>query len=158
MNGGTSWSQLLINATSIGQDIDVNDIEITSDSGKVVAYIGVEYNNSVSPIIRGMYKAQWDGVSWTVRAEEIYTPSTSLISINDIVIHSRDTILATGGFYNSVYSREYGINFIISRPVMNSWRSYVPSSIRTSGSTAAAWSGDTLFYAYKDSIFTPYFL
>ena len=153
MNGGTSWSQLLINATSIGQDVDVNDIEITSDSGKVVAYIGVEYNNSVSPIIRGMYKAQWDGVSWTVRAEEIYTPSTSLISINDIVIHSRDTILATGGFYNSVYSREYGINFIISRPVMNSWRSYVPSSIRTSGFTAAAWSGDTLFYAYKDSIF-----
>ncbi len=153
MNGGSSWSQLLIHASVNGQDVDVNDIEITSDSGKVVAYIGVEYDNSVSPIIRGMYKAQWNGVSWSVRTEDIYSPSTSLISINDIVIHSRDTILASGGFYNTTLSREYGINFMISRPVLNSWRSYVTSTSRTSGFSAAAWNGDTLFYAYQNSIF-----
>ncbi len=151
-NGGSSWSQLLIYATVNGQDVDVNDIEITSDSGKVVAYIGVDYDNSVSPIIRGMYKAQWNGASWTVRAENIYSPSTSLININDIVIHSRDTILASGGFYNTVYGREYGINFMVSRPVYNTWTSYVPSAARTSGFSACAWHGDTLFYAYKDSI------
>jgi hypothetical protein len=151
-NGGSSWNQLLIYASVNGQDVDVNDIEITSDSGKVVAYIGVDYDNSVSPIIRGMYKAQWNGASWSVRAENIYSPSTSLININDIVIHSRDTILALGGFYNAVYGKEYGINFMISRPVYNTWTSYVPSVARTSGFTACAWHGDTLFYAYRDSI------
>ena len=151
-NGGSSWSQLLIYASTSGQDVDVNDIEITSDSGKLVAYIGVDYDNSVSPIIRGMYKAQWNGSSWTVRSENIYSPSTSLININDIVIKSRDTILASGGFYNSVYSREYGINFMVSRPVYNTWTSYVPSVARTTGFSACAWNGDTLFYAYRDSI------
>lgn len=150
-NGGSSWSQLLIYSTTNGQDVDVNDIEITSDSGKLVAYIGVDYDNSVSPIIRGMYKAQWNGSSWTVRSENIYSPSTSLINVNDIVIHSRDTIVATGGFYNSVYGKEYGINFMISRPVYNTWTSATQSS-RNSGYTACAWHGDTLFYAYKDSI------
>lgn len=150
-NGGTSWDQLLIYATTKGQDVDVNDIEITSDSGKVVAYIGVDYDNSVTPYIRGMYKAQWNGTSWSVRAEEIYAPTTTLINVNDIVIHSRDTIVATGGFYNTVYAKEYGISFMISRPIYNSWTSYTQSS-RNSGYTACAWNGDTLFYAYKDSI------
>jgi hypothetical protein len=152
-NGGSSWSQLLLNASVNGQDVDVNDIEITSDSGKVVAYIGVDYDNTTSPIIRGMYKAQWNGASWTVRAENIYSPSTSLITINDIIIVSRDTIAATGGFYNPVYTKEYGINFMISRHAYNSWTSYVPSVARTAGFTACAWNGDTLFYAYRDSIF-----
>jgi hypothetical protein len=151
-NGGASWSQLLINATSAGFDVDVNDIEIVSDSGRVVAYIGVEYDSSLTTPLRGMYKAQWNGTSWSVRAEEIYTPTTSLINVTDIVIHSKDTILACGGFYNKVYGREYGINFMVSRPVFNTWRSYVPSVARYQPFSAAAWNGDTLFYAYRDSI------
>jgi hypothetical protein len=151
-DGGTTWNQLLINATSVGFDVDVNDIELVADSGKLVAYIGVDYDSSLTTPLRGMYKAQWNGTSWSVRAEDIYTPTTSLLSVNDIVIHSKDTILASGGFYNKVYNREYGINFMISRPLFNSWRSYVPSVSRYNGFTAAAWNGDTLFYAYKDSI------
>jgi hypothetical protein len=151
-NGGSTWSQLLINATTTGFDVDVNDVEIVSDSGKVVAYIGVEYDSSLTTPLRGMYKAQWNGTSWSVRAEDIYTPTTSLLNVTDIVIHSKDTILASGGFYNKVYGREYGINFMISRPVFNTWRSYVPSVSRYQPFSAAAWNGDTLFYAYRDSI------
>lgn len=151
-DGGTTWNQLLINATTVGFDVDVNDIELVADSGKLVAYIGVDYDSSLTTPLRGMYKAQWNGTSWSVRAEDIYTPTTSLLSVNDIVIHSKDTILASGGFYNRVYNREYGINFMISRTVFNNWRSYVPSVARFNGFSAAAWNGDTLFYAYKDSI------
>lgn len=151
-DGGTTWNQLLLNATSVGFDVDVNDIELVADSGKLVAYIGVDYDSSLTTPLRGMYKAQWNGASWSVRAEDIYTPTTVLLSVNDIVIHSKDTILASGGFFNKVLNREYGINFMISRPVFNSWRSYVPSSSRTRGFSAAAWNGDTLFYAYRDSI------
>ena len=151
-DGGTTWNQLLINASSVGFDVDVNDIELVADSGKLVAYIGVDYDSTLTTPLRGMYKAQWNGATWSVKAEEIYSPTTVLLSVNDIVIHSKDTILACGGFYNRVYNREYGINFMISRPVFNTWRSYVPSASRTNGFTAAAWNGDTLFYAYRDSI------
>lgn len=151
-NGGTSWSQLLINATTTGFDVDVNDIEMVSDSGKLVAYIGVEYDSSLTTPLRGMYKAQWNGTTWSVRAEEVYSPTTVLLRVKDIVIHSKDTILATGGFFNKTLGREYGINFMISRPVFNTWRSYVPSTARYSGFSAAAWNGDTLYYAYRDSI------
>ncbi len=151
MNGGTSWNQLLCYASTTGQDIDVNDIEITSDSGKIVAYIGVDYDNSVSPPITGMYKAQYNGASWSVSKETIYSPSSSLIRINDIVIHSRDTIMAVGGFNNTVYGYEYGIMFSISRPVYNAWTSNVVTTHNPYYS-ACYWNGDTLFYACRDTV------
>ena len=153
LDGGLHWSQLYIHTSTDGQDVNVNDIEIVSDSGKIVAYIGVDYDNTVSPIVRGMYKAQYDGSTWSVRSEEIYGAPTSLFSVMDIVIPSKDTIIATGGFYNPVLHHEYGINFMISRPVLNTWHSAVNSTTRTSGHTACSWNVDTFFYAYSNSIY-----
>ena len=153
LDGGSHWSQLYIHTSVDGQDVNVNDIEIVSDSGKIVAYIGVDYDNTVSPIVRGMYKAQYDGSSWTVRAEEIYGAPTSLFSVMDIVIPNKDTIIATGSFYNPSLHHEYGVNFMISRPVLNTWHHSFPSTTRTSGHTACSWNVDTLFYAYSNSIY-----
>lgn len=150
VDGGTNWSQLLINATVAGQDVNVNDIEMTTDSGKIVAYIGVEYINST---VRGMYKAQYDGTSWSVRREEIYGASSSKFSITDIVIQSKDTIAAVGSFYNPVLGRSYPIYFNISRPVMNDWRSTVVDTTRQGSYTACAWNKDTIFYAYQNNIY-----
>ena len=150
MNSGASWTQLLINASSFGQDVNVNDIEMTTDSGKIVAYIGVEYINST---VRGMYKAQWDGTAWSVRREEIYGAATSLFSVTDIIIPSKDTIAAVGSFYNSVLGHSYPIYFNISRPVMNSWRSTVVDTTRQGSYTACAWNKDTIFYAYQNNIY-----
>ncbi len=149
VDGGTNWSQLLINATVVGQDVNVNDIEMTTDSSKIVAYIGVEYINST---VRGMYKAQYDGISWTVRREEIYGASTSKFSVKDIAIYNKDTIIATGSFYNPALGYEYGINFLISRSTYNNWNDFEPSTSRQSGYTACAFNKDTIFYSYKDSI------
>ena len=148
MDGGISWNQLLINATVSGQDVNVNDIEMTTDSGKVVAYIGVEYINST---VRGMYKAQYDGTSWTVRREEISANPTALFSVKDIAIHSKDTILAVGEFYNSGLGQKYGMHFSISRPTRNIWNNAI-NTTHNGGYTACAWNNDTLFYAYQDSI------
>ncbi len=153
LNGGSSWQQLYIHTSVDGQDVNVNDIEIVSDSGKIVAYIGVDYDNTVSPIVRGMYKAQYDGTSWTVRSEEIYSAASSLFSVVDIVIPNKDTILATGSFYNPSLHHDYGVNFMISRPVLNTWHHSFPSSTRTSGHTACSWNVDTFFYAYTNSIY-----
>lgn len=149
-DGGKNWSQLLINATTSGQDVNVNDIEMVYDSGKVVAYIGVDYINST---VRGMYKAQWNGSSWSVSREEIYSASTSKFSISDIVIASKDTIAAVGSFYNPVLGRTYPIYFNISRTVMNDWRSTVVDTNRNGEYTACAWNHDTMYYAYGDTIF-----
>ncbi len=150
VNGGTSWSQLLINATTSGQDVNVYDIEMTTDSGKIVAYIGVEYINST---VRGMYKAQYNGATWTVRREEIYGASTSKFTVNDIVIVSKDTIAAVGSFYNPVQGRAYPIYFNISRNIMNDWRSTVNDTTRQNAYTACAWNRDTMFYAYSNNIY-----
>ena len=150
VDGGTNWSQLLISAAAVGQDVNVNDIELTTDSGKIVAYIGVEYINST---VRGMYKAQYDGTSWTVRREEIYGASSSKFSITDIVIHSKDTIAAVGSFYNPTLLSSYPIYFTISRPVYNSWTSTVVDVTRQNAYTACAWNKDTIFYAYNENIY-----
>ncbi len=150
MDSGTNWSQLLINATSFGQDVNVNDIEMTTDSGKVVAYIGVEYINSN---VRGMYKAQWNGTAWSVRREEIYSAATSLFSVTDIIIPSKDTIVAVGSFYNAVLGHSYPISFSISRTFSNTWRSTINDTTRQNAYTACAWSKDTLFYSYQENIY-----
>lgn len=149
---GNTWNQLLCYATTTGQDVDVNDIEIISDSGKVVAYIGVDYDSTVSPVITGMYKAQYDGATWSVRKEVIYAPSTSLLRITDIEIVSKDTIAAVGGFYNPVSKYEYPISLTISRPKYNNWTSSVVP-YRNTYYSAATWKTDTLFYSYRDSIY-----
>ena len=152
-NSGSTWQQLLIHSSINGQDVNVNDIEIVSDSGKVVAYIGVDYDNSVTPIIRGMYKAQWNGTSWTVREEKIYNSITALFSVKDIVIVSKDTIVAAGAFYNSNLHHEYPIHFAISRTTMNSWSSSVVDTSRIGGYSAVSWSVDSIFYAYQNNIY-----
>lgn len=149
-NGGSSWSQLLIRASVVGQDINVNDIEMTYDSGKIVAYIGVEYYNTS---YKGMYKAQWNGASWSVSEEPIYGGTGVKYSVTDIIIPSKDTIAAVGAFYNSVLGHTYPIYFNISRPVMNSWRSTVVDTNRNGTYTACAWNNDTLFYAYSNKIY-----
>ena len=153
LNNGSTWQQLLINASVVGQDVNVNDIEMTIDSGKVVAYIGVDYDNSTSPIIKGMYKAQWNGTSWSVSSEPIYGAATSLISVNDIHIVSKDTIVAAGAFYNPVLHHEYPIHFAISRTVRNSWTSSVVDTSRVGGYNAVSWSGDTIFYSFSNKIY-----
>ncbi|MFY7964894.1 MAG: T9SS type A sorting domain-containing protein [Chitinophagaceae bacterium] len=150
MDSGSSWTQLLINASVFGQDVNVNDIEMTTDSGKIVAYIGVDYINSS---VRGMYKAQWNGASWSVQREEIYSAATSLFSINDIVVANKDTIVAVGSFYNAVLGHSYPISFSISRSVANIWRSTVNDTARQNAYTACAWNKDTLFYAYQEKIY-----
>ena len=153
VDSGKNWNQLLISTTVVGQDVDVNDIEIVSDSGKVVAYIGVNYDATKSPIVRGMYKAQWDGTSWTVREENIYGAATSLFSVRDIVIYSKDTIVAGGAFYNPVLKHEYPIHFAISRTTMNQWRSSVVDTSRVGTYTAMSFKKDTIFYSYSNNIY-----
>jgi hypothetical protein len=95
-----TWSQILLHATTIGQDVDVFDIEFTQEGSDTVAYVGVEYDLS-APTGRSVYKVVKNGANWT--ASQDMTSSTtstgSLIvaTILDIEISTTgDTIFAAG--------------------------------------------------------------
>ncbi len=150
LDAGTNWSQLLISASSLGQDVNVNDIEFTTESGKVVAYIGVDYINST---VRGMYKAVLSGSTWTVTREEIYSAATSKFSVRDIFIPNKDTIVAVGSFYNPVLAHDYPIYFNISKSVYNNWSNTVVDTSRQGTYTACTWNYDTIYYAYDEYIY-----
>ncbi|MBN8664923.1 MAG: T9SS type A sorting domain-containing protein [Chitinophagales bacterium] len=98
LNGGTSWTQLRIKASVDGPDIDVNDIVFTQESGKIVAYIGVEYTVSHN----GVYRAEFDGTStWTLTQNTTLANSGDGISlpfnVRDLDVSvSGDTVLFVG--------------------------------------------------------------
>ncbi len=103
-DGDTTWNQLLLRASSTGNDVDVRDIIFTTEGGNVVAYIGVEYDETITTVSdRGysVYRAEWDGSSWTVRQDmdSAYTSSGSTITatINDLAVSTTgDTVYAAG--------------------------------------------------------------
>ncbi len=54
-DAGSSWSQIYLHTSSGSNDVDVNDIVFTQESGNIVAYAGVQYDLS-SPTGRSIYK------------------------------------------------------------------------------------------------------
>ena len=104
-NGGSAWTQLqLRSGSTLPNDVDVMDIAFTTESAHAIAYIGVYYDLTITaPADRGysIYRAEWDGSSWTVRQDMqgTYTSTGSVIvvTINDITVNSGGTILYAAG-------------------------------------------------------------
>ncbi len=102
-DGGASWNQQLLKASSGYYDADVNDIVFTTEGGNPVAYIGVTYDNTITIATRArsVYRAEWNGTTWTVRNDfdASYTstgyPITATI-IDLFVSQTGDTLLACG--------------------------------------------------------------
>ncbi len=99
-DAGATWAQLLLHASSAGNDVDVRDIVFTEEAGVITAYIGVEYDLS-APTGRSIYKAVQTGSGWTV-TQDMSTTTTStgaiiVVSINDLEYEaSNTTVYATG--------------------------------------------------------------
>jgi len=99
-DAGATWSQLLLHASTAGNDVDVRDIVFTEEAGIITAYIGVEYDLS-APTGRSIYKAVQTSVGWTVTqdmsAATTSTGSVIVVSINDLEYEaSNTTVYATG--------------------------------------------------------------
>lgn len=98
-NSGT-WSQILLDATTMGNDVDVFDIEFVLEGSDTVAYVGVEYDLS-APTGRSVYKLVKNFPSWTV-SQDMTSSTTStgsliVASIIDIEVSTTgDTIFAAG--------------------------------------------------------------
>ena len=95
-----SWSQILLNATTNGADVDVYDIEFVLEGSDTVAYVGVAYDLS-APTGRSVYRVVKNGTTWTA-SQDMTSSTTStgtliVASIMDIEVNSTsDTIFVTG--------------------------------------------------------------
>ncbi|MEM7370686.1 MAG: T9SS type A sorting domain-containing protein [Bacteroidota bacterium] len=100
MDGGNSWEQILLDASTIGYDTDVHDILFHLEGADTVAYIGVEYELS-APAGRSVYRLTKSGLTWTV-AQDMDAGGTStgsliVASIRDLAKSpTGDTLLAVG--------------------------------------------------------------
>ncbi len=99
-NSGSSWNQILLHASSTGQDVDVYDIVFNLEGSDTIAYVSVEYDLS-APTGRSIYKLTKTGSSWSVsqdmNAGGTSTGSIIVATIRDIHVSSTgDTIFACG--------------------------------------------------------------
>ena len=99
-DAGSSWNQVYLHATTGSNDVDVNDISFTQESGNIVAYIGVQYDLS-APTGRSIYRMEQGTSSWTVSQDmnsgTTSTGTTIVVSINDLDYDaSSNTVHATG--------------------------------------------------------------
>jgi hypothetical protein len=99
-DAGSSWSQIYLQASSGSNDVDVNDIVFTQESGNIVAYIGVQYDLT-TPTGRSIYRVEQGSSSWTVTQDmnsgTTSTGTTIVVSINDLDYDAiNNTVYATG--------------------------------------------------------------
>jgi len=99
-DAGSTWSQLLLNASSGVEDVDVRDIVFTQESSIITAYVGVEYDLT-TPTGRSIYKVSQSGSSWSVSQDmngsTTSTGSVIVVTINDLEFESsNNTVYATG--------------------------------------------------------------
>jgi len=100
LDAGATWNQQLLFASSGVNDVDVNDIVFTQESGKIVAYVGVDYDLS-TPTGRSVYKLVQSGSSWTVTQDmnggTTSTGSSITATIKDLEYStSSNTVYAAG--------------------------------------------------------------
>ncbi|MBP7511187.1 MAG: hypothetical protein KA981_04620 [Bacteroidia bacterium] len=100
LDGGSTWSQQYLYASTGYHDVDVWDIIFNIEGTDTIAYVGVEYDLSY-PTGRSVYKLVKSGSSWTVsqdmNAGTTSTGSLIVATIRDLYKNAAgDTIYACG--------------------------------------------------------------
>jgi len=148
LDGGNTWSQILLNTTSFGQDLDVKDIELTEESGNIVAYIGVESDPLTSGAY-GVYRAELSSGLWTISQAAVFGATDNIIDLE--MNTARDTLI--------VLYRDPGllpVNNVIFKDINSgTWSSnhFGPSS--NNGYASAITIGNNyIFMAIDEKIYT----
>ena len=99
-DAGSTWTQIYLHTSSGSNDVDVNDIVFTQESGNIVAYVGVQYDLT-TPTGRSIYRVEQGSSSWTVTQDmnsgTTSTGTTIVVSINDLDYDATNNIVyATG--------------------------------------------------------------
>lgn len=98
-DAGSTWSQVLLHASSGVNDVDVKDVVFTNESGTNIAYVGVEYTGAGSGY--SIYKVEQTSGGWTATQDMgpsgTSTGSVIVVSINDLDYDfNSNTVYATG--------------------------------------------------------------
>ena len=100
LDGGNTWDQLLLNSTSKGYDVDINDIELAEEGGNVVAYLGAE-SHIFSGAGYGLYRAELNSGIWTVTKEFGFSAGDNIIDLemniarDSLIVLYRDPLAPT---------------------------------------------------------------
>ncbi len=156
MNAGNTWTQLRIASTSIGQDININDIVITKEISDTIAYIALNYD-STNPLFNNVFRLTKRGNAWLVNqnmdAPNMAIGVGSLAQIEDLELNlNADTLFASGINYASSIAQYQiyfkAINFLNKweQLKMNGFPSYFGSKVKI------ALGKDTLYAAVKEDL------
>lgn len=141
LDGGNTWGQLLLNASTVGQDVDVNDIELVQEGGLIVAYIGVESDITTSGAY-GLFRAELNGTLWNVAHDGSYGATDGIIDLETNLL--QDTLI--------LLNRDPGLlpvnNIQIKDLVNNTWIS-LPGP-NEDGTATAITLGDQYVYLAMD--------
>ncbi len=155
-NAGSSWSQILLEASSIGKDVDVTDIAFNIEGTDTVAYVTVAYDLS-KPQGRSVYRVLKSGSTWTgsqnMNGANTSTGTIIVASLEDVLVSAtRDTLYVTG--------TDAGINHPITYYKIisgtNKWTPMTTSGypfVNGKKGKAVALGGDTVFCAVDADIY-----
>ncbi|MFA7419060.1 MAG: T9SS type A sorting domain-containing protein [Melioribacteraceae bacterium] len=156
-DSGVSWTQQRLVAVSGTSDVDVYDIEFTTEGGNPVAYIGVEYDATANA--RSVYRAEYSGGIWTTRQDfaGTYTSTGSVIvaQIMDL-LKTGNYVYACGTDAGSnhpiLYYRDYTADYTTSA---GKWTPMTTSGFPTSQvGKAVAVGGGVVHCAVGNVIYT----
>ncbi|MEO1804754.1 MAG: T9SS type A sorting domain-containing protein [Bacteroidota bacterium] len=156
LDGGMTWQQQLIQATTTGYDVNVKDIVFTQEGMDTVAYIGVAYNHMVAGG-HAIYRLVKHGASWTVMQDMgvggTSTGSAIMVSIIDIASSPNgDTLVACGIDVET----NYPVVYFKDLKETNVWAPYTTSGFPISpGNIAKAitYGLDTVYAAVDEEIY-----
>lgn len=156
MDGGNTWTQQLLEASTLGFDVNVMDIVFSKEGSDTVAYVGAEYNSSVSGG-KSIYRLVKNGANWIVQQDMgpsgTSTGSSILVSISDLALSpSGDTLLASGTDVGSNHPVAYfkdinGSN--LWTPYTTSGFPFIPGKV----AKAVTYGIDTVYVAVDEDIY-----
>ena len=99
-DGGSSWDQLLLHASTNGQDVDIADIVFNIEGADTVAYMSVIYDLS-APGAYSVFRAVKSGSTWIaaqdMSASNTTTGSVIVVTLWDLELSpTTDTLYAVG--------------------------------------------------------------
>lgn len=147
LDGGDTWSQILLVAASNDNDLDVTDIEMTTESGSIVAYIGVESDPMVSGAY-GVYRAELSSGVWSVVQDGSFSAKDGVIDLE--MNASRDTLIV---LYKDPIASPAN-NVMIKDINNNAWSASIFGPSVAGFATAITIGDGYLFLAMDERIYT----
>lgn len=157
-DGGLTWSQQYLFASSGYYDADVHDVEFNLEGTDTVVYVGVEWGGAPS-VPYSIYKLTRSGSAWTVAQDMQYTNTSTgaviVSTIKDIYVSTtRDTVFACGINSTGTHATQY--YKILSGT--GKWTPFVPSGysgLPSNGVVASAitYGVDTAYMAIGSDVY-----